>query len=481
MISPAILHRRAFKYFVREVFRQLHPNHPPLELTWYMQAMCHALEQTRLGDCRRLVINVPPRHGKSVTAAVAFCAWLLGWDPTAKILVGTYNEDLARLHDRQLRQIMDSPEYRAAFPGTIIDRKTTRQLELRTTAGGFRMAVTTGGTATGFGGGYILLDDCMKAQDANSEAERIKVRDWYRGTIGTRLDNKGEGVIISIQQRLHEDDLTSFILDAGATHLNLPAIAQKHDWIALGGGSFHERNPGDLLNPERENLATLNELRRELGSAVFVPQWLQDPTPAEGNIVRPEWFPRYAERPERQRLLKVVQSWDTAFSAEPGSAYSVCTTWGYFERRWYLLDVARERLEYYDLKRRVIELYRRWRPDAVLIEKASSGEALWQDLRAEGPFLPILWPVAKSKEERLRAQTGQMEAGKVVLPEEAPWLQDYLHEIKGAPSCRYWDQIDSTTQFLDFALSRQGWINQEFDPVTGRKLRIQRRDRIDRR
>lgn len=177
----------------------------------------------------------------------------------------------------------------------------------------------------------------------------------------------------------------------------------------------------------------------------------------------------------------MVQSWDTAFSAEPGSAFSVCTTWGYLAGRWYLLDVARERLEYYDLKRRVVELFRRWKPDRVIIEKASSGEALWQDFRAEGPFRPVLWSVAKSKEERLRAQTGQMEAGKIVLPSEAPWLDAYLHELKGAPSCRYWDQVDSTTQFLDYAMSRQGWINQDVDAVTGRKLTIRRRQSINRR
>jgi predicted phage terminase large subunit-like protein len=481
MISPALLHKQGFKYFVREAFRQLHPNHPPLQLTWYMQAMCHALEQTSSGACRRLVINVPPRHGKSITAAVAFCAWILGQDPSAKILVGTYNEDLARLHDRQLKLIMESAEYRAAFPATVVDRKTTRQLELRTTAGGFRMAVTTGGSATGFGGDYIILDDCMKAQDAGSEAERIRVRDWYRGTVGTRLDNKGDGVIISIQQRLHEDDLTSYILDAGATHLNLPAIAQQSERIPIGPNAFHQRQPGDLLAPERENQETLNELRRELGSAVFGPQWLQDPTPPEGNIVRLEWFPRYDAMPERHRFLKVVQSWDTAFSAEPGSAYSVCTTWGYLEGRWYLLDVTRERLEYYDLKRRVISLHRKWKPDCVLIERASSGLALWQDLRTDGSFRPIMWQVAKSKEERLRAQTGQMESGKIVLPQNAVWLEGYLHELKGAPSCRYWDQVDSTTQFLEFSLSRKGWIDQDFDPISGRKITVRRAQSINRR
>ena len=110
MIDPSQLYRHSLKYFVREVFRQLHPNTPPLLLTFYMQAMCYVLEQAFSGDCRRLVINVPPRHGKSITAAVAFCAWALGHNPALKILVGTYNEDLARLHDRQLKQIMESPE-----------------------------------------------------------------------------------------------------------------------------------------------------------------------------------------------------------------------------------------------------------------------------------------------------------------------------------------------------------------------------------
>jgi hypothetical protein len=323
MISPAQVHRRSLKFFVREVFRQLHPNELPLYLSWYMQAMCHALEQTHDGDCRRLVINVPPRYGKSITTAVAFCAWLLGQDPTLKILVGTYNEQLALLHDRQLRQIMESPQYRSAFPNTVIDRKATRQLDLHTTAGGFRMAVTTGGSATGFGGDFIILDDCMKAQDAGSEAERIRVRDWYRGTIGTRLNNKRDGVIISIQQRLHEDDLTSHILAAGATHLNLPAIAPARARIAIGVGQFHTREPGDILAPDREDRKVLDAIRREMGPREFTTQYLQDPTPAEGNIVRLEWFPRYDEAPERYELTKVVQSWDTAWSAEPGSAYSV--------------------------------------------------------------------------------------------------------------------------------------------------------------
>lgn len=269
MITPALLHRQFFPFFVREVFRQLHPGAPPLDLVWYLEAMCFALEQTRQGDVRRLVINVPPRHLKSITTAVAFCAWLLGHNPGVRILVGTYNEDLARLHDQQLRQIMESLEYRAAFPGTQIDRRRSRQLELVTTAGGSRKAVTTGGSATGFGGDFIILDDCMKAQDAESEAERTRIEQWYRGTIGTRLDDKRSGVIISIQQRLHEYDLSAVMLEAGATHLNLPAIAPARQKVQIGPDQYHRREPGDLLNLAREDQAVLDERRREMGARNF--------------------------------------------------------------------------------------------------------------------------------------------------------------------------------------------------------------------
>jgi predicted phage terminase large subunit-like protein len=468
MITPALIHRTYFPFFVREVFRQLHPNEKPLELAWYLRAMCYALETTRGGKERRLVINVPPRYLKSVTTAVAFCAWILGHDPSAKILVGTYNEELARLHDQQLRQIMESREYRAAFPGTMIDRKRTKQLNLMTTAGGSRMAVTTGGTATGFGGDFIILDDCMKAQDAASEVERAKIEQWYRGTIGTRLNDKRSGVIISIQQRLHENDLAAIMLDAGARHLNLPAIAPHREVIQIGPKHFHERLPGDLLNPDREDAEVLEERRREMGPRNFATQYLQDPTPPDGNIVRLEWFKRYEGAPPREDYTTVIQSWDTAMSADPSAAYSVCTTWGFSLTycRWLLLNVYRERLDYWDLKRAVTRLWREWQPDKVLIEDATMGKPLFAELRAEGPFLPILCPVKEGKEERLIAQTGQLEAGRVMLPHEAPWLHDFCRELLAAPNGRYWDQVDSMTQFLEYSVWRKNTLEAERNPIT---------------
>lgn len=176
-----------------------------------------------------------------------------------------------------------------------------------------------------------------------------------------------------------------------------------------------------------------------------------------------------------------VQSWDTASSTEPGSAWSVCTTWGYFDGRWHLLEVLRQRMDYWDLKRAVIRLWKKWKADRVIIEDASTGPPLWAELRADGPFKPLMWRPGASKEDRLIAQTGQMEAGRVVIPHEAPWLDIWCKELLAAPNCRFWDQVDSTTQFLEFALSRKGWVEAEHDPVTGRKLRVTRRDQVRRK
>jgi len=450
MITPAMLHRRSLKYFLREVHRQLHPGAPPLVLGWYLQAMCHALEQTMEGGVRRLVISAPPRSLKSITAAVAFSTWLLGRDPGARILVATYNRELARLHDRQARDVMRSLQYRAAFPATVLDLRRTRALELHTTAGGFRRAVSAGGGATGFGGDFVILDDCMKAQDACSPARREYLERWYRTTMGSRLDDPGAGVVISIQPRLHERDLAGIILDEGATHLNLPAIAARRQRIPVGPDRVQEWLPGQLLVPERDSLERLRQLELVMGKRNFALQYLQETASSPGSPVRLEWFARYDEAPARASCWRLIQSWDTAVSAEPTGAFSVCTTWGLRDGLWHLLDVFRRRLDYPDLKRAVTRLHARWQPDHVLIENATAGPALAAELCREGPFTPVLRGVRAGKEERLLAQTARIEAGLLALPHEAPWLEGFCREVLAAPGGRYWDQIDSMTQFLEF-------------------------------
>ena len=475
----AALRRREFRMFLVKAFETLHPGDPPLELAWYLEAMCHALEQVHRGEERRLVITVPPRHLKSVTASVAFVAWILGHDPKAKIMVAGYSQDLARHHSNQTRSIMESDWYRRDFPRTRISDRGNRALELETTVGGVRKAVSVGGSITGFGADIIIVDDCMKADEARSPTVRQELRNWFDNTLLSRLNNKREGRIISIQQRLHEDDLPAYMFEKGYRHLNLPATAEKEGVIPLGSKRVHVRKVGGLLNPAREDHAALERLRRDLGPVVFSAQYQQEPVTAEGNMIRLEWFGAYDERPARHEFLKVVQSWDTGMTSSPTSDYSVCTTWG-FERqgyKWYLLDLYRGRLDFPDLRRKTVELWRAWTADAVIVEKAASGHALSQDLRTSGPFRPIMIDPVSSKEERFNGCLAEVEAGHFLLPREAPWLEAFRHELRAFPNGKHDDQVDSFSQFVKYQQRKWAWILTEYEPDGRVSYAIEHRER----
>nr|WP_166177853.1 phage terminase large subunit [Altererythrobacter segetis] len=456
--DPALLstaRRQFFPLFLVKAFETLHSGDPPLELGWYLKALCHALEQVHAGAERRLVVTMPPRHLKSVTTSVAWVAWTLGHDPRTKIMVASYSQDLARYHSNQTRMLMECDWYKRDFPKTRISDRGNRALELETTAGGERKAVSVGGSITGFGADIIIVDDCMKADEARSPTQRQEVRNWYDNTLLSRLNDKATGRIISIQQRLHEDDLPAYMLEKGYRHLNLPAIAEKEEEVAIGTGRVHVRKVGDLLNPAREDRATLDQLRRDLGPVVFSAQYQQKPVTAEGNMIRLDWLGTYDEAPGRREFLKVVQSWDTGMTSAPTSDYSACTTWGFERtcRKWYLLDVFRKRLDFPDLKRAVLELHKRYRADRIIMEEAGSGYALYQDLRSTGKPWPIMVKSQVSKEERFNGCLGEVEAGHFLLPREAPWLHDFRDELRAFPQGKYDDRVDSFSQFVKYQLA----------------------------
>jgi predicted phage terminase large subunit-like protein len=392
-------------------------------------------------------------------------------------MVATYSQDLARLHATQSRTIMQSDWYRRLFPAAQIADDGNRMLETVTTRGGGRKAVSVGGSVTGHGADVIIVDDCLKADDARSEAKLEEVRAWFAGTLATRLNSPGGGAIISISQRLHEDDLPGMLLDSGYQHLSLPAIAERDETISLSRTRHHQRKVGDLLDRPGITREKLEAERRMLGAQVFSAQFQQNPVAPEGNLIRMEWFGSCDEQLEREDFYRVVQSWDTGLSDEPGSDYSVCTTWGYRERRWHLIDVLRQRLAFPDLKRAVLRQKRQWRADHVIIEDAGSGISLWQEFRASGELRPTMWRVTQSKAERLIGVTGQLEAGLCVLPTDAPWLEAFRHELRSFPRGRNDDQVDSLTQFLEYQLRWSRELLAERDPVSGRKVRIERSSR----
>ena len=260
-------------------------------------------------------------------------------------------------------------------------------------------------------------------------------------------------------------------------HLNLCAIAEEDEIIEIGLGRIHTRRKGEPLFPEREPLATLEGIRRDIGAPTFSAQYQQNPVPPEGNRIRWEWFETCDERPPREYFQMVVQSWDTAFTAEPTSHFSVCTTWGYREGKWYLLDLFRHRLDYGPLKRKIIELRDRWRADQVIVEYAATGIPLLREFRNEGLGLLQAYKPTVDKETRVAAQTAKLETGHYLVPQAAEWIPAFKQELLAFPNGRHDDQVDSMTQFLDWIGSRHGKSIREWHLNGGRPPGRRRRRR----
>jgi predicted phage terminase large subunit-like protein len=233
------------------------------------------------------------------------------------------------------------------------------------------------------------------------------------------------------------------------TQLDLPAICERAHAVAIGPGEVLHRAVGDVLHPEREPLVELERLRATMGSQALAAQYQQAPVPAEGTMIRRAWLRRYGVPPVRRPDDLIVQSWDTASKPEEIHDFSVCTTWMVRGRQCYLLEVFRERLAYPELRRAVLRLSREHDASAVLIEDTGSGIHLIQDLARSGELFPIACTPAGDKVMRLHAQSVRFEAGEVLLPERAPWLDDdFLDELLAFPGGRYDDQVDALTQAL---------------------------------
>ncbi len=466
--------------FLPLVYKLLHPGKPPLVMDWYLLAMCQAFQKTAIGDIRRLVVNVPPRHLKSITST-AFTAWMLGHSPSHKFMFVTYGDKLGRDHLEWLEKIMTSPFYRRLFPEVRLLSGGIGRGVLRTTAGGGSRVVTVGGATTGFGADIILIDDAMKAEDITSEARRAELDLFYRGTLLTRLDSKQRGTLISIQQRLGPDDLPARLIEAGAEHLCLPSYDGQEQIYDIGFGRRYRRPPGEVLRPIDEPMEVLEQYRRDMGPHQFATQCLQQPSALEGNVIRLDRLGRYnpEDLPDEPWEM-IVQSWDTASSEEPRAAYSVCLTFGLRKRRWYLVDALRQRLSYPALRDRVLALRRLWNAEHVLIENASSGAHLLGDLKRLGPR-PIMIRPEGDKVTRMVGQLALIEDGDLLVPTQAPWLDTFLAELRAFPVCQYMDQIDALSQFLEWTKRKEHWLNIPRDPVTGRKLYVNRPDKPRRR
>jgi predicted phage terminase large subunit-like protein len=454
-----------FAAFAHRAFLELNPQ-TPFEPNWHLEVLAAKLDDIRRGRCRRLIINIPPRHLKSHMASIAFPAWLLGHDPAKQILAISYGQELSDKLARDCRALMMSGFYKAAFD-TRISADRNAVVEFETTEGGYRLSTSVGGVVTGRGADLIIVDDPMKADDALSDARRQSVNTWYDNTLRSRLNRQSEGAIILVMQRLHTDDLVAHLQETEHWELvSFPVIAEREKHYELGtpyGRRRIHRCAGEVLHPALLSASAIEDLRRSMTEYNFAAQYQQDPQPPSGLIVRREWLRFYRPNEIANDFEQIVQSWDTASKATELSDYSVCTTWGVDGKCLYLLDVLRRKMEFPELKRTVRELAGLWKATVVLIEDKSSGTQLIQELRASDFSLAQAAPAGDGdKIMRLRAQTAKIEGGFVLFPVTAPWLDVYLLELTTFPNSKHDDQVDSTVNALAWstqqANSAPAWI-----------------------
>jgi predicted phage terminase large subunit-like protein len=441
--------RQDLPSFIAKVFQTLSPGQQFVR-GWPLDAIAYHLELAWLGKIKRLIINMPPRSLKSIAASVAFPLFIHCHDPRRRIICVSYSNELARKHSNDYRSVLETTWYRKLAPHTRVGLKDSEG-EIGLTAHGFRLATSTNGTLTGRGGDIIIIDDPLKPADALSESKRTTANHWYTNTLRSRLDDPQNGTIIIVMQRVHIDDLTGYVLSGQEDWevLSLPAIAESKQEVVVGENTRRMLQPGELIFPERMPEDHLETLRLELGSDVFAAQYQQTPVPPGGAMIKRAWVRQYTDPPAKP--LRIFQSWDTALKGGPDNDWSVCTTWAeMWDFRWYLLHVWRERVNYPNLKAKVIELARTWKASQVLIEEAGTAIALLDELKYQVRGLTGIKP-DMPKEARMSAVSAKFEAGQVFFPERASWLPELEAELFTFPGGRHDDQVDAISQALRHA------------------------------
>jgi predicted phage terminase large subunit-like protein len=441
--------RRDFESFLCRCFMTLNPGMRYLP-NWHIFAIAYQLDRIRRGEINRLIINLPPRHLKSLTVSVAFTAFLLGLEPWHRIFAISYGTELSSKHASDFRSIVESRWHRRAFREMRISRSL--EDEISTTARGFRKATSVYGTLTGLGGDIFIIDDPQKPVDAQSDIQRDRLNQWISNTLMSRLDNKERGVIIVVMQRVHLNDLSGYLIDSGGwTVLSLPAIAEQEEKTLISATEFHVRHIGEALHPELESAESLKKLQAKIGPDIFAAQYQQAPVPLGGAMIKRAWLRYYDRLPERTYGVRILQSWDTAAKDGAQNDWSVCTTWMLIKNYYYLIDVTRGRYDYPTLKGTAFALAQKYRPHYVLIEDASTGTALAQEFKtiSFGGMVKLV-PVEHDKIGRLYVNQGKFAAGLVLFPRTAPFLPVLEAELLTFPQCKTDDQVDSITQVLSF-------------------------------
>ena len=409
--------------------------------------MARAFERVVSGECKRLIVNMPPRHTKSEFASYLLPAWFLGKFPNKKVIQSSNTGELAVGFGRKVRNLVDSEAYKAIFPNLELQQDSKAAGRWNTSKGGDYFAIGVGGTVTGKGADLLIIDDPHSEQEAALAASNPevfdKVTEWY--TSGPRQRLQPGGAIIIVMTRWAQRDLTGQVLKAATNRggeqwevIEFPAIMPS----------------GKPLWPEFWSLGELEALRTELPNSKWQAQYQQNPVGNESAIVKRDWW-KWWEEERPPKVDFILQTWDTAFEKTQRADFSAGTTWGIFyldedkkAPNIILLNTYKNRFEWVELKRDVLAEYEEWEPDGILVEKKATGAPLIYELRAMGiPVQEYTPSRGQDKIARLNAVSDIIASGKVWVP-RTRWAEELVDEIAEFPSGEHDDLVDATTLAL---------------------------------
>lgn len=480
-VTRELVERHGFHEFIRQFWEVIQPGTPFLD-NWHIGAIAEFVEALSRRQIINGVISIPPGSGKTKIVSVMWPMWVWTWQPWHRFLLGSWKSEFLTRDGNQSLDLLRSPLFQKCWPTVELKHSAPAAKYFENTEGGLRYASTPGVGATGEHGHTRACDDPMKAQDAQKDAAKEDVNQWWDGSMSSRRASGLEFGSLVTMQRLASDDLAAGALAAGAEHLCLPEeYVPRASWdMGCSLGKLDPRTePGEMLwigNPQRTR-EKIKELKRALKNpAAAEAQYQQNPVPDTGGIVERAWIHHWSAEPSSPsalpaaHLMRWITSWDLAFDGETnsqsrvaGGLFAACRMNG--QNRYFCVRAFAKHMNYPQTKKRFRELLggidphtrQRMPGDPVwknarrhIIEKKANGAALLAEMKGEIAGLVSVSP-QDSKGDRLVLHSDKFEAGEVWMPPEivCPQIPELENEIVFFPNGDYDDFVDIVTQALD--------------------------------
>jgi predicted phage terminase large subunit-like protein len=422
----------------------------------YLKLLAQTLTRVAVGETKRLVVSMPPRHGKTFVGSICLSAWILAHNPSAKIVILTYGQDLADKIAYSIRDILRSEWYLQAF-NTRVKKDRAKLVDFVTTDGGGVRSLSIEGGVTGLGADFIIIDDPVEIKDSDNAKRLERVNELFDNEIQTRLDHPKKGCIVVIAHRISEDDLPGHVLKKGGWHqLKLPLIAQRTRTYELEGGEVWHRKKGEPLRPDAFTQRDIKRLRASKQPG-FETLQQQNPGGSDRLRMKARYFSTFLPAELQVRELPVVLSIDPGQKGGPTNSCSVIQVWAPKDGAHLLLDQWREQATYTEFRSQAQRFIRKYRPSAVLIENTGQGPALISDIRPQNGMELVPITPAGDKVERLRKHRRTIRRGLVLLAQGARWHDEFMAEATQFPYGPFDDQMDALSQYLN-------WIAEHPNP-----------------